>query len=626
MFVPSLKMRSKIIFGIVGISLVTVTAMIVIVIAFIKPQLVTKLEKRGLSIAHAISSQCINPILTRKPIQLDMLFREFIKLESGVEYIYVLDANGEVTAHSFGREFPTDLKKLSPVIDRDGHGSARISAADRDIIDISVPLLDGTLGRIHVGMTVASIKSDVNEILVSFISIVALFFLSSLLMLFFLERWVIRPILKLTEASVRAGEGDLEQKVEVVSADEIGNLAAAFNKMLNSVKESRETLLSEKDLLAESEARLKTIIAQSPLSMAIVAMDGTIEYINSCAVETFGYQPEEIPNMDVWWQAAYPDPDYRNQVIARWVALLEKALAAGSGYIERREYQVTCRDGAVKTMLIFGVIITDKVFVMFEDITTRKLAEQEVQRLNNDLEKIVAERTGELLRINRDLSSFCYAISHELRAPIARLKGLSAALLEDWAENPADALHCTKRIEVACNELQLVINSVLQLSRLSQAELVPKPLDLSSIARNIADSLVGENSGRMFEVLIADNVTASGDASLVRLCLENLLGNAFKYTARQPVARIEFGQDAVTGDFFIRDNGIGFEMSHAENLFEPFTRLHLEDEFIGSGIGLATVQRIIERHGGKIRAESAPGKGTTFYFTLSPTAGDRHVA
>ena len=625
MFVTSLKMRSKIILGVVGISLVTVTAMIVIVITFIKPQLVTKLEKRGLSIAHALSSQCINPILTRKPIQLDMLFREFIKLENGVEYIYVLDSNGAVTAHSFGRDFPVDLKNLNPVIDKEGHGTATISAADRDIIDISVPLLEGTLGRIHVGMAVSPITSDVNEILVSLLSIATLFFLSSLLMLYFLERWVTRPILKLTEASVRAGEGDLEQKVEVVSADEIGNLAVAFNKMLNSVKESRGTLLAEKDLLAESEARLKTIIEKSPLSMAIVAMDGTIEYINSCAVETFGYPPEEIPDMDAWWQKAYPDPDYRHQVIARWLGLLQQALT-GSGYIERREYQVTCKNGAVKTMLIFGVIITDKVFVMFEDITTRKLAEREVQRLNNDLEKIVAERTDELLRINRDLTSFCYAISHELRAPIARLKGLSAALQEDWAENPADALHCTRRIEVACNELQLVINSVLQLSRLSQAEFDRQTLNLSSIARSIADSLASESPERMFEVIIAENVTASGDASLVRLCLENLLGNAFKYSARQPVARIEFGQDAVTGDFFIRDNGIGFEMSHADNLFEPFTRLHLEDEFIGSGIGLATVQRIIERHGGKIRAESAPGEGATFYFTLSPTKGDKHVA
>jgi signal transduction histidine kinase len=167
---------------------------------------------------------------------------------------------------------------------------------------------------------------------------------------------------------------------------------------------------------------------------------------------------------------------------------------------------------------------------------------------------------------------------------------------------------------------------VLQLSRLSQTAFAPKPLNLSSIVRDIATSLLKENPERKFELIIAEDITASGDASLVRLCLENLLGNAFKYSARQSLARIEFGRDAKSGAFFIRDNGIGFDMSHADNLFEPFTRLHPEEEFIGSGIGLATVQRIIERHGGRIWAESTPGNGATFYFKLSPPYGDSHDA
>jgi PAS domain S-box-containing protein len=625
MTMPPLKIRTKIISSILAISLATVAAMIMIVITFIKPQLEAKLEKRGQSIAHAISSQCINPILTRKLVQLDMLFREFIKTENGVEYMYVLDLNGEVTAHSFGREFPTALKKLTPHIDNKGHGIARIEAADRDIIDISMPLLEGALGRIHVGMAVTSIRTDVNEILASFVSIGVLFFLSTLLMLFFIERWVIKPVLKITVASVHAGKGDLEQRVAVTSADEIGKLAEAFNKMLNSVKESRGTLLKEKDLLAESEVRLRKIIEKSPLSMALVAMDGTIEYLNSCAVDTFGYQPEDIPKMGDWWQKAYPDPVYRDKVTSQWMELLGKALA-GNGYIERREYQVTCKNGTLKTMLIFGVFITGKVFVMFEDISERKRAEDEVHRLNSALEKQVDERTGELLRINRDLSSFCYAISHELRAPVARLKGLSRALQEDCSENPAEAEYCARRIEIASGELQAVINSVLQLSRLSQASFVPQLLNLSSIVRGIANHLISENPERTFEVIIAEDLTASGDASLVRLCLENLLGNAFKYTARQALARIEFGLDTASGGFFVKDNGIGFDMSHADNLFEPFIRLHQEDEFIGSGIGLATVQRIIERHGGRIWAESTPGDGATFYFKLSPSQGDRHDA
>jgi PAS domain S-box-containing protein len=625
MIMPTLTLRKKTVFSIVGISIATIAALAAVVISFIQPQLETKLEKRGQSIAHALSSQCINPILTRKLIQLDMIFREFIKAESGVEYIYVLDPNGEVTAHSFGREFPVDLKRLSPRIDAKGLGKARISTADCDIIDISLPLLEGTLGRIHVGMAYTSIQTDVRDILMSLASVSALFLFSSLLMVFFLERWIVKPVLTLTAASVRAEKGDLEQRVEVLYADEVGNLAVAFNNMLDAVKESRETLLKEKELLAESEARFRQIIEKSPISMAIVTMDGTIEYINRCAIETFGYQPEDIPDMGVWWQKAYPDPAYRDKVITQWMGLLEKAIAENS-YIERRDYRVTCKNGALKTMLIFGVLIANKVFVMFEDITERKLAEDEIRRLNSHLEKLVDSRTSELLNTNRDLSSFCYAISHELRAPVARLSGLSRALQEDWSENPAEAEYCAKRIEVASGELQRVIDSVLQLSRLSQASFVPQPLNMSSLVRVITNALMTENPERRFDVIIAEDIAASGDAALVRLCLENLLGNAFKYTARQSLARIEFGHDTASGGFYVRDNGIGFDSSHADNLFEPFTRLHPEEEFIGSGIGLATVQRIIERHGGRIWAKSSPGNGATFYFTLAPPFGDRHDA
>jgi len=502
--------------------------------------------------------------------------------------------------------------------------------------------------------------------------------------------------------------------------------------------------------LRKSEEQLRKIIELSPLSMAIVAMDGTIEYINQRAVDTFGYLPADIPDMDRWWTLAYPDEVYRSRVISLWMGLFAQA-AAGNGEIERREYRVTCKDRTTKTMVIFGAIVSDKVFVMFEDITARKmseealqqsenylqetqavaglgtysfdlltdrwessvilsrifgidaaydrsfngwstlihpadrqmmtdyfssevigrrgrfnreyriirpdsgeerwvhglgelkfdarsnpvlmigtimditerkLAQEEIHRLNTRLEALVAERTTELERSNRDLASFCYAIAHELRAPVARLKGLSQAFQEELAENPAAALHCAKRITVASDQLQHVIDSVLQLSRLSQLSFVVQPLDLSAMVRETAAALVSDTPGRQIELVIADNIAASGDPCLVQLCLENLLGNAVKYSVRQPVARIEFGRDAANGALFVRDNGIGFDLANAEKLFEPFIRLHREEDFAGTGIGLATVQRIIERHGGRIWAESAPGLGAAFFFTLGPVYGE----
>jgi PAS domain S-box-containing protein len=625
MRMPALTLRTKIIGLLLGVSLIVLGATIIIVLSFVKPRLENKLEKRGQSIVHAMAAQCITPILSRQYFQLDLIFREFVNEDEGVDYLFVLSTDGEIVAHSFGKEFPVELKKLKPKIDKEGYGVIDFTAGDREIIDISYPLLDGTLGRIHVGIPAGSIKKDVNDILLSFTAIAGLFFLAMLLLLVFLERWVIWPIDLLKTASLSVQEGDFDKRVEMVSADEIGSLAAEFNRMLDTIKESRTNLLQEKSLLTKSEERFRKIIELSPISMALVAMDGTIEYINSYAIATFGYLPEDIPTMGDWWLKAYPDPVYREEVISRWMSLVEKAIAEQK-HIERREYVVTCKDGTLKTMLIFGVIVADKFFVVFEDITQRKAAEEKIKRLNANLESLVNERTTELLRSNRDLSSFCYAISHELRAPVARLKGLSQALQEEWAENPADAEYCARRIEVASNELQRVINSVLQLSRLSNATLVPKPLNLSALVREIINPLVNEASDRKFELVIAADIIASGDSSLVRLCLENLLGNAVKYTAREALTRIEFGRDAVNGALFVKDNGIGFDLVNADNMFEPFTRLHQEEEFSGNGIGLATVQRIIERHGGRIWAESAPGQGATFYFTLSSSQGESHDA
>lgn len=634
MNIPVPKLRAKILGLILGISLVTLAAMIAIVIVFIKPRLEAKLAKRGQSIAHAISTQCISPILTGQLLQLDMLFREFVRTENDLEYIYVVAPQGEITAHSFGRDFPLELKTVKPLVDKDGHGIARITTGERELVDISLPVLDGTLGRIHVGMSAASIKKDVNDILLSFTSIAGLLFLAALLLQVFLDRWVIRPIGAIRKASLSVQGGNLDKRVAVISADEIGSLAAEFNRMLDTIKESRANLLEEKVLLTQSEEKLRASESSYQIFTSITSdfvyrclRRGTepfrIQWIAGATEEITGYTLDELKQMTCWLQIVHPaDKERVNRFL----------LGLNSGDRAAIDFRIITKGGDVRWIHESSYCEAGDVpgellhYGSSQDITSRKAVEHEIQRLNRDLEALVAERTGDLIRSNRDLASFCYAISHELRAPVARLKGLSQALQEEWAENPADAVYCARRIEVASSELQRVINSVLQLSRLSQASFVPQPLNLSKIVREITGSLTSENPQRQFALTIADELTASGDPALVRLCLENLLGNAFKYTAHEPVARIEFGRDAASGAFFVKDNGIGFDMNHADNLFEPFIRLQRDEEFSGSGIGLATVQRIVDRHGGRIWAESVPGEGATFFFKLSESYGDSHDA
>lgn len=226
----------------------------------------------------------------------------------------------------------------------------------------------------------------------------------------------------------------------------------------------------------------------------------------------------------------------------------------------------------------------------------------------------------ELESLNRELESFCYSISHELRAPIARLTGFSQLIGEylDHGQQQS-ATHVAQRISVASERLRSVVDSLLMMNRLSRAELQLAPVNLSAISQIIVNHLREETGERSVMVSIEPEIMVTGDQGMLTLCMENLLQNAFKYTGKNKITEIEVGCVSSSGEraVFVRDNGAGFDSSFANKLFEPFCRLHTEDEFTGNGIGLAVVQRIIEKHGGRIWAISAPEHGATFYFTVA---------
>jgi light-regulated signal transduction histidine kinase (bacteriophytochrome) len=253
------------------------------------------------------------------------------------------------------------------------------------------------------------------------------------------------------------------------------------------------------------------------------------------------------------------------------------------------------------------------------DVTEQVHAETEIRTLNLELEKRVSERTADLERMNKELEGFCYAISHEMRAPIARLEGFSRMMTEiAGGSDPQAVVHCADRIDVASRRLRTVIDSLLTMNRLSRADISLLPVNLSEIAKSITDELLHQCGDRAIQINIAPEMIVLGDRYMLDICLHNLLGNAIKYTAKTDEAVIEFGKFKNDGEtvYYVKDNGVGFDMEYAKNLFVPFCRLHNEVEFEGSGIGLATVQRIIEKHKGRIWAEAEKGKGATFYFTL----------
>jgi signal transduction histidine kinase len=247
----------------------------------------------------------------------------------------------------------------------------------------------------------------------------------------------------------------------------------------------------------------------------------------------------------------------------------------------------------------------------------RRLAAQ-LAELNRGLEARVAERTAELRVANRHLEAFSYAVAHDLRTPLRAIKSFTNMLVEDASE--ALDQHCRghlQRVVNASDRMSQLIDALLDLSRLSRIELVRSVVDLSAIATSIVDDLHTHDPARDVDVSIAAELRANGDARLIHAALDNLLANAWKFTCKRAHARIEFGvrQDGAERVFFVRDNGMGFDASHAANLFQPFQRLHGTD-VPGTGVGLATVQRIVERHHGRIWADGDVDRGATFFFTL----------
>ncbi|MGH7515097.1 MAG: sensor histidine kinase [Gemmatimonadales bacterium] len=288
-----------------------------------------------------------------------------------------------------------------------------------------------------------------------------------------------------------------------------------------------------------------------------------------------------------------------------------------------RGYAVGAVDYLVKPIVPEFVRSKVAVFVELAKKGEQLRRQAELLRASEQEARELAEEQAELVRDlehkNRELESFSYAVSHDLRAPLRRIESFSRAVQDSHADRLDEAgRHYLERVREASQQMSQLIDDVLYLARVTRAEMREQEVDLSGLVSLLLDRMRETEPDRALEAKVRPGVTVLGDGQLLRIALQNLLENAWKFTARTAAARIEFGLTNVAGEpsYFVRDNGAGFDMAYADRLFGPFQRLHLQSEFPGTGIGLATVQRIIHRHGGRVWADGMLGQGATFHFTL----------
>jgi len=333
--------------------------------------------------------------------------------------------------------------------------------------------------------------------------------------------------------------------------------------------------------------------------------NGRFDYYNQRWYEYTG-RPEGISGDESWTDVIHPDD--QKECLARW----HSATESGSAY--EIEYRLRQKSGAYHWFLRRALPVRDsegritRWFGTCTNIDAAKHTEEVLRRANAEADAA-----------NQELEAFSYSVAHDLRTPLRSIDGFSQAILEDNADQlDAEGKSNFARVRAAAQRMAHLIDDLLGLSRLCRGELLREDVDLTRIARGIAERLRVSDPQRQVEIVVEEGLKVYGDAGLLTTVMENLLGNAWKFTSQRPKARIEVGLTSQRGlpAYFVRDNGAGFDMAYSGRLFGAFQRLHTATEFAGTGIGLAIVQRVVRKHGGGVWAEGDVGRGATFFFTL----------
>ncbi|MCJ7565177.1 MAG: response regulator [Candidatus Aminicenantes bacterium] len=390
-------------------------------------------------------------------------------------------------------------------------------------------------------------------------------------------------------------------------------LARAEEEVRKLNEDLEERIRERTAALLASEEKYRLLVENANEAILVI-QGGLIKFANAKAAHVWGYSIGELlsrPFIELVFESDRPATEAYFSKKAE--ELIDEVLY----------FRYVNKQGSIGWVEANGAPIIWEgkpgILGFITDITERKRAEGEILRLNEELERRVKERTAQLETLNEELEAFSHSVSHDLRAPLRSINGFSQALLENYKDRlDEQGQHYLERLSEASERMAELIDDLLLLSHVARVELKKSKIDLTALARSIMQELQKTQPERQVEFVPAPGLAASGDPNLMRTLLENLLSNAWKFTSKKPQARIEFGMTYHDDKpvFFIQDNGAGFDMTYADNLFKPFQRLHSLAEFPGTGIGLASVRRIVHRHGGRVWAKGKPNEGATFYFTI----------
>jgi PAS domain S-box-containing protein len=535
------------------------------------------------------------------------------KREQGLAYVVIEDLDGERVLA--GNMKADALPRPHPDL------SAALSVP---ILHVARPItLGGQLvGTMQFGLSTAVIARAKADLLRQGAIIAAIEIVLTFALLSIVGYWLTSHLETFVEGSQAVAKGRFDLVLPVKGEDEVAQLATNFNAMTAAVRERI-------DALARSEAEFRTLFEQAAVGIAHFTLDHKVIRSNAKLAEILHLEKEELRELS--WEALSSPED--------WPAAREACAALLTAQKASVEFEARWRKEArtgvgmgqgAKLSSFAWVRVTASLhrdaggspiyyIAVVQDIGVEKAVRAEVQHYRQHLEDLVEARTHDLEAANRELEAFSYSVSHDLRAPVRTIGSFSAILKKDIGKKLDDeSLDFLERINRSATRMAQMIDALLELSRVGRAELRREPCDLSALAQEMCDELRQVRRGQVVECAIEPGLKTVADPRLMGLVLQNLLGNAWKFSSKQPNARVEFAHlpKAVKPTFLVRDNGVGFDGTHSGRLFAPFQRLHAEGAFEGTGIGLATVQRIIQRHGGRVWAEGVPGKGATFYFEI----------